>query len=69
MPPLQMRSRVSSTSAKYAVHGIDCVADVSRLLVELGAADHDPAGRPRALAQPRHQRGAIVLDAIGLLFE
>ena len=52
-----------------AVHRIDRVADVSRQLVELGAADHDPAGRPRALAQPRHQRGAIVCDAVGLLFE
>ena len=63
------RLREFRRPAHAAVDGIDHAGELLRRAVELALADHDLALRPRGLGKPRHQRGAVLLDALGLLAE
>ena len=71
-PPQQFehrRLREFRRAAHAAVDRIDQAGDLLGGAVELGGADHHAPLRPRAFGEARHQRAAVLLDALRLLAE
>src|SRR5262249_43999379 len=63
------RLREFRRAAHAAMNGIDHARDLARRAVELARADRDAALRAGGRRQARHQRAAVLLDALRLLAE
>ena len=63
------RLRKFRRPAQAAIHGVEHIADLGRRAVEFARPDDDFALRPRLVGEPRQQRGAVLLDLVGLLAE